>query len=137
MPTRNATDADPTLSRAGAWLFAIAGGLAVASVYYAQPLLDLMAADFGIPAAALGLVVTVTQIGYGAGLLLLVPLGDLWNRRRLIVGQSVLSALALAAVGFATSGTVLLIAMTVVGVLAVVTQSLVAYAAALAAPADR
>jgi predicted MFS family arabinose efflux permease len=127
----------PVLSRTVALLFSVACGLAVANVYYAQPLLDTIADEFGIDHATVGLVVTVTQIGYGLGLLLVVPLGDLLNRRRLIVGQSVLSVLALLMVAVAPNGTVLLAGMGAVGVLAVVTQVLVAYAAALAPAAER
>lgn len=55
------------------WLFAIASGLCVANVYYAQPLLDLLAASLGISLAAVGSVVTATQIGSALALLLLVP----------------------------------------------------------------
>ena len=54
-----------------------------------------MAHDFGIAPAAIGIVVTCTQAGYAVGLMLIVPLGDLWDRRRLIAGQTVLSAIAL------------------------------------------
>jgi predicted MFS family arabinose efflux permease len=120
-----------------ALLFAVACGLAVANVYYAQPLLDTMADEFGISHAAVGIIITITQIGYGFGLLLMVPLGDILNRRRLIIGQSLLSVLALLTVAAAPSYLVLFIGMTGVGLLAVVTQVLVAYAAALAAPAER
>ena len=126
-----------SLSRATALLFSVTCGLAVANVYYAQPLLDTIADDFAISRAAVGIVITVTQVGYGFGLLLLVPLGDLLNRRRLIIGQSLLSVFALLAVAAAPTGTMLLAAMTAVGALAVVTQVLVAYAATLAKPAER
>lgn len=120
------------LSRAIVFMFAVAGGLAVANVYYAHPLLDIIAADFGISHAAIGLVVTWTQIGYGFGLLFLVPLGDLLDRRRLIAGQFLLLVLALAAISTARSGTVLLAAMMATGLLAAVAQTIVAYAASLA-----
>ncbi|MEG1771599.1 MAG: MFS transporter, partial [Comamonas sp.] len=63
-------------------LFAGASGLSVANVYYAQPLLDALAADFGISHAAVGGVVTATQVGSALALLLLVPLGDRLDRRR-------------------------------------------------------
>lgn len=125
------------LARGTTLLFAVACGLAVANVYFAQPLLDTMAREFGISEATVGLVITATQIGYGSGLLLLVPLGDLLNRRRLIIGQSLLSVLALVSVAAAPTGAVLLGAMAAVGFLAVVTQVLVAYAAALAQPSER
>jgi predicted MFS family arabinose efflux permease len=120
-----------------ALLISLACGLAVANVYYAQPLLDVIGAEFQISQRAVGLVVTITQIGYGVGLLLVVPLGDLVNRRRLIVGQSLLSVGALFAVALAPTATVFLFAMALVGVLAVVAQILVAFAASLAHPKER
>ena len=69
------------------WLFAIASGLCVANVYYAQPLLDLLAVSLGISLAAVGSVVTATQVGSALALLLLVPLGDRLERRRLMLAQ--------------------------------------------------
>ncbi|WP_095138845.1 MFS transporter [Pseudomonas sp. Irchel s3a10] len=118
-------------------LFAIACGLAVGNVYYAQPLLDAMAEAFTMSPATIGIVITLTQIGYGIGLVLLVPLGDLLNRRRLIVTQTLLSAAALLMIALAPSSVWLLLGMTLTGLLAVVTQVLVAYAATLAIPAQR
>ncbi|SEF91725.1 MFS transporter [Paenibacillus sp. UNC499MF] len=126
-----------SLSPAKALLFSAACGLAVANIYYAQPLLDALAAEFGVAPAAIGLVVTVTQLCYALGLLLLVPLGDLLNRRRLIAVQMLLSAGALLIVGTAPSAPMLLAGMAAVGLLAVVTQVLVAYASTLASPAER
>ncbi|RON88368.1 MFS transporter [Pseudomonas fluorescens] len=118
-------------------LFAVACGLAVGNVYYAQPLLDAMAEAFAMSPATIGIVITLTQIGYGIGLVLLVPLGDLLNRRRLIVTQTLLSAAALLMIALAPSSVWLLLGMTLTGLLAVVTQVLVAYAATLAIPAQR
>lgn len=118
-------------------LFAIACGLAVGNVYYAQPLLDAMADAFGLSPGSVGIVMTLTQVGYGLGLLLLVPLGDLLNRRRLIVTQTLLSAAALLTIALASNSAWLLIGVTLTGLLAVVTQVLVAYAATLAIPAQR
>ncbi len=126
-----------TLSTSVVLLFAVACGLAVGNVYYAQPLLDAMANTFAMDPATIGIVVTLTQVGYGVGLVLLVPLGDLLNRRRLIVTQTLLSALALLMIAFAADSTWLLIGMTLTGLLAVVTQVLVAYAATLAIAAER
>ena len=128
---------DQPLSGAVVLLFAVACGLAVGNVYYAQPLLDAMAEAFAMEPATIGIVVTLTQVGYGVGLLLLVPLGDLLNRRRLIVTQTVLSALALLTIALAPNSVWLLIGMTLTGLLAVVTQVLVAYAATLAIAAQR
>ncbi|MFD5017631.1 MFS transporter [Paenibacillus sp. NPDC058367] len=125
------------ISRNVALLFSVACGIVVANIYYAQPLLDAISNEFGISHSFVGLVITITQIFYALGLLLLVPLGDLLNRRWLIAGQMLLSVLALIVVGTATSSIVLFIGIAAVGFLAVVTQTLVAFAATLAAPAER
>ncbi|MEC0269524.1 MFS transporter [Paenibacillus anseongense] len=125
------------MSRNVALLFAIACGLAVANIYYAQPLLDAISSVFGITHSSVGIVITITQVSYALGLLLLVPLGDLLNRRWLIAGQMLVSVLALIVVGTAPTSMVLFIGIAVVGLLAVVTQTLVAFAATLAAPAER
>ncbi len=123
--------------RRTALALAAASGLAVANVYYAQPLLDEMAGDLGIAPSTVGIVVTVTQLCYALGLLLLVPLGDLWNRRRLIALQMLLSAVVLTSVGLAQSAAALLVSLALTGLLAVVTQTLVAYAADLADERER
>ncbi|RVB02276.1 MFS transporter [Mesorhizobium sp. M7A.F.Ca.CA.004.07.1.1] len=125
------------LSRLTALIFAIACGLSVANVYFAHPLLDAMAHDFAIAPASVGIVVTVTQIGYGLGLFFIVPLGDLFDRRKLIAGQAILSAVALVAVGVAPNAAMLLASLAVVGLLAVVVQVLVAFAADLAVASQR
>lgn len=139
-PAGSAMAGDATgrgLSGAMALLFALACGLSVANIYLAQALLDAMAHDLGIAPAAIGMVVTFTQIGYALGLILLVPLGDLADRRRLIVGQTALSAIALIIVGTASHAAVLFAGMVLVGLLAVVVQVLVAFAATLATPDGR
>jgi predicted MFS family arabinose efflux permease len=118
-------------------LYAVACGLAVGNVYYAQPLLDAMAEAFAMSPASIGIVITLTQTGYGIGLVLLVPLGDLLNRRWLIVTQNLLSVVALLMIAWAPNSAWLLLGMTLTGLLAVVTQVLVAYAATLADPAQR
>lgn len=114
-------------------LLACASGLSVANVYYAQPLLDALARDFSIPRAAIGGVVLATQIGSALALLLLVPLGDLWNRRRLVLAQSISLAMVLTGISVATSPVVLLAGMIGVGLLGTaMTQGLIAYAASAA-----
>lgn len=119
-------------------LFAVASGLSVANVYYAQPLLDMLAADFALSHAAVGGVITATQIGSALALLLLVPLGDRVNRRHLMLVQLLALTAALAWVGLATTSVVLMGGMLVVGLLGTaMTQGLIAYAATAAAPAER
>jgi predicted MFS family arabinose efflux permease len=118
-------------------LFAVACGLSVANVYCVQPLLDAIAHGFHMNQASVGIVVTTTQIGYALGLFMVVPLGDLLDRRKLIVSQLLLSVLALLVVGTASTRVALLAGVFSVGLLAVVVQMLVAFAATLAAPAER
>ncbi|ANS63090.1 major facilitator transporter [Streptomyces lincolnensis] len=118
-------------------LLALACGSSVATVYFAQPLLVTLGERFALGPGMLGAMVTVTQLGYAAGLLLLVPLGDLVDRRRLVTGQLGLLALALLAAGLAPGAAALLGALAGVGLLAVVAQTMVAAAAALTPPARR
>lgn len=118
-------------------LFAVVCGMSVANIYFAQPLLDNLSSEFGIGHSTIGILITITQTFYAAGLLLLVPLGDLLNQRRLIIGQMLLSMIALVIVGTASSSSTLFVGMALVGLLAVVTQTLVAFAATMAAPDER
>ncbi|MEE4596118.1 MFS transporter [Streptomyces sp. DSM 41524] len=118
-------------------LLALACGSSVATVYFAQPLLVTLGERFALDSGLLGVIVTVTQLGYAVGLLTLVPLGDLLDRRRLVTGQLALLALALLAAGLAPGVAALLGALAVVGLLAVVAQTMVAAAAALTPPARR
>lgn len=134
---RTSTYPEGALPRTTILIFAVAAGLSVANIYYAQPLLDAMAQEFDISPAATGLVVTLTQVGYGLGLIFIVPLGDLIDRRRLILGQGLLSVIALVAVATAKTGAILFAGMAAVGLLAVVVQVLVAFAATLATPTER
>lgn len=126
------------MPRSLVWLFAIASGLSVANVYYAQPLLDALARSFAISHAAVGGVITATQIGCALALLLLVPLGDRVNRRRLMAIQLILLIAALAAVSMASSALMLLGSMLAVGLLGTaMTQGLIAYAASAALPHEQ
>ncbi len=118
-------------------LLATACGLSVACITFAEPLLDVIADEFGISHAAAGTVTTVTQLGYGLGLILLVPLGDLVDRRKLVITHTFLASAALLAIALARSAPVLFAAFAAVGLLAVVTQILVAHAALVAVPAER
>lgn len=129
--------AAPTLNRQLILLFAVTCALAVANVYFAQPLLQSISVSLAVPASTIGVVVTATQAGYAVGLLLVVPLGDLFDRKKLILTQMLLSAVALCAVGFAQGWSVLLGAMVLVGLMAVVVQVVVAYVATLASPDQR
>jgi predicted MFS family arabinose efflux permease len=129
--------AQPPLSRALVVLMAVATGLAVANNYYAQPLLPQIARTLHLAGPVAGLVVTVAQGGYALGLMFVLPLGDLLERRRLLVVMGVGTSGALVWLGTAPSGAVLLPAAVAVGALSVQAQLLVPFAATLAAPAER
>jgi len=128
----------PRLPASLLWLFAVASGLSVANVYYAQPLLDILAQDFAINQAAVGGVISATQIGCAAALLLLVPLGDRLDRRYLMAVQLVALVIALLAVAVVQSASALLVSMFAVGLLGTaMTQGLIAYAASAAVPEEQ
>ena len=125
------------MSRGLIALFAIATGQAVASNYLAQPLLETIRRDFGVTAGLAGLIVTVAQVGYAAGLVLLLPLGDLLERRRLITVLAAITAAFLAAAALAPSLGLLMVAVGFIGFTSVMAQILVPFAASLSPEAER
>ncbi|HEY1538528.1 MAG TPA: MFS transporter [Solirubrobacteraceae bacterium] len=135
-PDRGGTDKQP-ISKALVLLLAIAVGASVANIYYIQPLLNVVRGEFGVSDTIAGLLVTCSQVGYVVGLALLVPLGDLCERRRLVSTVLVVAAAALAACAAAPTFAVLAGALVAVGALSVVAQILVPLAASLAAPQER
>ena len=118
-------------------LFAVAGGLAVGSLYLSQPLIETIASAFSVPASSAGLLVTITQIGYAIGIFLIVPLGDVLNRRRLIPIVLAISGLALAGASAAPAYGVLLAAVGAAGFVSVAAQLLIPLAGELATPERR
>jgi len=114
---------------------ASAAGIAVANIYYNQPMLGIMERD--LPGAITSLVPTATQLGYALGLFLLVPLGDLIERKRLIVLQFMGLAVALAIAAVAPGAAMVLGASLLVGILSTVAQQIVPLAAHLSTPARR
>ena len=118
-------------------VLAVASGTAVAGNYLLQPVLALVSADLGVPVGALGAVAATALLGYALGLLLVVPLGDVVDRRPLVVGMLAVTSAALAVAALAPSAAVLAAALFVVGLTSVVAQVLVPYAASLADDASR
>lgn len=118
-------------------LMSVATGLAVASNYYAQPLLDTIAHHFSLSASSAGFIVTAAQLGYAAGLLFLVPLGDMFERRMLIVSMTLLAAGGMLITASSQSLSIMILGTALTGLFSVVAQILVPLAATLATPDTR
>jgi predicted MFS family arabinose efflux permease len=131
------TDGRPELTTRLIVLLTVGSGLSVASNYYIQPLLPALADGFGVSSSVVGLLVTVSQVGYVAGLALVVPLGDLVERRRLLTVVCLLTAAGLALVSAAPGLAVLFAAVALVGVTSVAAQIFVPLTADLAPPPQR
>ena len=119
------------------FLFALACGVIVANIYYPQPLAGPICASLGLPEWAAGLIVTMSQVGYGLGLLLLVPLGDIFENRRLVVTLVSCAAVALLVAGSATGAGIFFAAGLCIGLSSVAVQVLVPYAAHMAPEESR
>ncbi|MCS3780963.1 MFS transporter [Tsukamurella ocularis] len=134
------TTTSPRVTTAGSGLLrlmAVATGLSAASLYVAYPILDLLRDHFGMSDTAAGLLVTVAQAGYAAGLIFVVPVSDVVRRRPLALTLLALTAAALVVAGAAPTGSVLLAASALAAITAVGAQVIVPYAAELAGPRDQ
>ncbi|MFG3259219.1 MFS transporter [Streptomyces sp. NPDC048172] len=125
------------IGRGALLLMTVATGLSCASNYFAQPLLDLISRDLHLSAGLAGLIVTASQAGYALGLMLLVPLGDVRDRRRLAVGLFLASAAFLAVTAASAGGPMMLVGTVLVALTSVGAQVIVPYAASLAPEAER
>ncbi|RYF52911.1 MAG: MFS transporter, partial [Comamonadaceae bacterium] len=118
-------------------LLAAAAGLSVASIYYAQPMLGALGQDMGASTSTIGLVPTLTQLGYAIGIIALAPMGDRFDRRRIILIKAVALLAALLTVAMAPTVGVLLAASLAIGLAATLAQDIVPAAATLAPVAHR
>ncbi|KHS97693.1 MFS transporter [Pectobacterium brasiliense] len=127
----------PGLSLSLTLIMSVATGLAVASNYYAQPLLETIARVFALSVNQAGFIVTAAQLGYAVGLLFLVPLGDMFERRTLIVGMTLLAAGGMLITASAPTLWIMIAGTALTGLFSVVAQLLVPLAATLATPETR
>src|SRR4051794_3866530 len=128
-------EAPKQMDRKLLWTLTAATVFSVGNVYYSQPLLGVIAKAFKQTASATGAIPMLTQLGYVAGLVLLTPLGDVVEKRKLLVGMLGLAAIALCAAGFAPSFPLFLVACLAIGATAVLVQVLIPFVAVLSAPA--
>jgi len=118
-------------------LLAASAGFGVAALYYSQPMLGVLGPDIGASARSVGFVPTLTQLGYALGILLLAPLGDRFDRRRIILAKASVLVLALLGAALSPSVAPLLVASLVIGLAATLAQDVVPAAATLAPEAHR
>jgi predicted MFS family arabinose efflux permease len=130
-------EAGAGLSRRLIVLMAAGAGISAANTYYSQPLLSTFSHYFGVSSGVAGLVATFAQLGFVLGLALIVPLGDLLERRRVVIVMTALTGLGLLGEAAAPDVGVLMALAAAVGCCTVAAQIFVPFAAHLAAPADR
>ena len=135
--TSSLTSESPTLPQALVLLFALCCGAIVANLYYAQPIIELIAPDVGLSAERASLIVSLTQIGYALGLLFLVPLADLLESRRLMLITTAAALLCLLAATFTHQPDMFLGLALLIGLSSVSVQMLIPLAANLAPEASR
>ncbi|MDR0276267.1 MAG: MFS transporter [Paucimonas sp.] len=129
--------ATPTLSSSLVIFLAICCGAVVANLYYAQPIVELIAPSIGLSSQSASLIVSLTQFGYALGLLFLVPLADLLENRRLLVGFTLAAAVCLAVAALSTTPSLFLVSSLLIGLTSVAVQILVPLAAHMAPEASR
>ena len=122
------------LSRPIILLMAVACGVIVANLYYAQTLIDVIGPEIGMSASVAGLITTLTQLGYGLGLFLIVPVADLFENRRIVLGSILVTVIGCLAIAASQGPTSFLVASILTGVGATGAQVLVPLASHLAAP---
>ncbi|MCE0811456.1 MFS transporter [Buttiauxella sp. S04-F03] len=137
LSTMTTSTSDTMLSGKIVFLLALGAGLSVASIYYSQPMLGIIGSTFHARVGDVGLVPTLTQIGYALGILLLAPLGDRFDRRRIILIKGTLLSLTLLLCGFSSSWHVLLLSSLAIGLVATVAQDIIPAAATLASDSNR
>ncbi len=137
MNDANPSDIKPGMNKLTLWVMTVATGLVVANLYYSQPLLDDIAHTYHVSSGAAGNIAVLTQMGYALGMLLLIPLGDMLKRKKLIMVDFSMIILSLLLAAFAPSFTVILAASFLIGFTSIVPQLIVPMAAHLSKPEER
>lgn len=108
-------------------LMAISSGLCVAGIYYAQPLLYQLQNEFNVSSSQIGLIPTLTQVGYALGMLFIIPLGDRYEKKKLTILFTILNALSLILFAFSNSFSILLVVSPLIGVLSMTPQFMIPF----------
>jgi predicted MFS family arabinose efflux permease len=137
MRNHTPTEANNELTPLTLWVMTITTGLVVANIYYNQPLLTDIAETFHVSNSQAGQVSMFTQIGYAAGLLFIVPLGDMFKRKKLMLIDFALVVISLLGVALAPTLPLLYVASFLVGLSSIIPQLLIPMAAHLAHPKER
>ena len=137
LPNEKRQNEQPRLSRGLILLMAATSGIAVANIYYIQPLLEQIAGAYHVLQASVGLLATLTQVGYALGLFLILPLADLVERKRLVLTMLVLAAISLIVMYLSSNFVLTAIACLAVGTTSVIPQLMVPLGAKLSTDADR
>ena len=119
------------------WMLAVISGLSVANLYYNQPLLNRISEDLGVSEFTANLIPMTTQIGYALGLLFIIPLGDLYKRKHIIVVNFMLLVVATCSIASSASIPYILVASLVTGICSVMPQIFIPIAAQFSLPENK
>ncbi|WEG74463.1 MFS transporter [Vagococcus intermedius] len=126
-----------TMSKKLTFIMALVCGISIASLYYVQPLEGMIASELGIQVGQMGLAPTLSQVGYALGLLFIVPLGDIFERKKLIIFMLSLVSIVLLLTGLVSQYPLLMILMLAIGLTSIVPQLIIPFAGQLANPSER
>lgn len=124
----------PHLTRLHLWVMTIATGMVVANIYYNQPLLADISRDFEVSEGQGGMLAMLTQSGYAAGMLFTVPLGDMLERKKLIMVEFIMTIVALLLAAWSPDIHILMLASFFIGAFSMIPQLIVPMAAHLSPP---
>lgn len=128
---------DGVMSNKLALIMAIVCGISIASLYYVQPLEGMIASELNVNVSKIGLAPTLSQMGYALGLLFLVPLGDIFQRKKLIIIMLSLVSIVLLATSLTTTYYILMPLMLLIGITSIIPQLIIPFAGQLALPSER